>query len=149
MLLQRCFITKIDASMRNLIFLFVVFVLCSCNTNTNSTNDQTPKSWKETVMVIPDDQATPEELKLKNKMFEVMSEVIAVKNNGLVITVDKKYFTSQGIPEAYYDLLEAEFEETNRALEKMVSEQNVDLTGAVEQFKVDVINHIKQLATSK
>ena len=100
-------------------------------------------------MVIPDDQATPEELKLKNKMFEVMSEVIAVKNNGLVITVDKKYFTSQGIPEAYYDLLEAEFEETNRALEKMVSEQDVDLTGALEQFKVDVINHLKEFETSK
>ena len=135
--------------MKNLIFLLVLVVLYACDANTNSTNDQTPKSWKETVMVIPDDQATPEELKLKNKMFEVMSEVIAVKNNGLVITVDKKYFTSQGIPEAYYDLLEAEFEETNRALEKMVSEQDVDLTGALEQFKIDVINHLKEFETSK
>lgn len=124
-------------------------VLCACGANTNPTAEQAPKSWKETVMAIPDDQATPDELKLKNKMFEVMSEVIAVKNNGLVITVDKKYFTSQGIPEAYYDLLEAEFEETNRALEKMVSEQDVDLTGALEQFKVDVINHLKEFETSK
>ena len=135
--------------MKNLIFLLVLVVLYACDANTNSTNDQTPKSWKETVMAIPDDQATPDELKLKNKMLEVLGEVIAVNNNRLVITADKKFFTSQGIPEAYYDLLEADFEETNRALEKMVSEQNVDLTGAVEQFKVDVINHIKQSATSK
>lgn len=130
--------------MKNLIFLFVMVVLCACNANTNPANDQTPKSWKETVMVIPDDQATPEELKLKNTLLKVVGEGIVVKNNQFVLALDKKHFKNCGIPEAYYDLFEKELIETNRALETMMKEQDIDLEGALEDFKVNLAKHLQQ-----
>lgn len=130
--------------MKNLIFLFVMVVFCACDANTNSMNGQTPKSWKETVMVIPDDQATPEELKLKNTLLKVVGEGIVVKNNQFVLALDKKHFKNCGIPEVYYDLFEKELIETNRALETMMKEQDIDLEGALEDFKVNLAKHLQQ-----
>lgn len=130
--------------MKNLIFLFVMVVFCACDANTNSMNDQTPKSWKETVMVIPDNKATPEELKLKNTLLKVVGEGIVVKNNKFVLALDKKHFKNCGIPEVYYDLFEKELIETNRALETMMKEQDIDLEGALEDFKVNLAKHLQQ-----
>ncbi len=135
--------------MKNLIFLLVLVVLYACDVNTNSTNDQTPKSWAETVMAIPDDKATPDELKVKNAMLGVIRESIAVEDNQLVLTVDKKYFKSCGVPEAYYDLLEAEFKETNKALVKMISEYNIDWEKVVDEYKVNLTKHLQQLESKE
>ncbi len=95
-------------------------------------------------MVIPDDQATPEELKLKNTVLKVIEDGIAVKNNQFVLTLDKKHFKNCGIPEVYYDLLEKELIETNRALETMTKEQDIDLEGAMADFKVNLAKHLQQ-----
>lgn len=135
--------------MKNLIFLLVLVVLYACDVNTNSTNDQTPKSWAETVMAIPDDKATPDELKLKNTVLKVIGEGVAVENNQFVLTVDKKYFKSCGVPEAYYDLLEAEFKETNKALVKMISEYNIDWEKVVDEYKVNLTKHLQQLESKE
>lgn len=130
--------------MKDLIFLLVLVVLYACDVNTNSTNDQTPKSWAETVMAIPDDKATPDELKLKNTVLKVIGEGVAVENNQFVLTLDKKHFKNCGIPEVYYDLLEAEFKETNKALVKMISEYNIDWEKVVDEYKVNLTKHLQQ-----
>ena len=135
--------------MKNLIFLLVLVVLYACDVNTNSTNDQTPKSWAETVMAIPDDMATPDELKLKNTVLKVIGEGVAVENNQFVLTLDKKHFKNCGIPEVYYDLLEKELIETNRALETMMKEQDIDLKGALVDFKVNLTKHLQQLESKE
>lgn len=135
--------------MKVLLYLSICFALLACNAQNNSDLEQNPKSWAETVMAIPDDKATPDELKVKNAMLGVIRESIAVEDNQLVLTVDKKYFKSCGVPEAYYDLLEAEFKETNKALVKMISEYNIDLEKVVDEYKVNLTKHLQQLESKE
>ena len=130
--------------MKVLLYLSICFALLACNAQNNSDLEQNPKSWAETVMAIPDDKATPDELKVKNAMLGVIRESIAVEDNQFVLTLDKKHFKNCGIPEVYYDLLEKELIETNRALETMMKGQDIDLKGALVDFKVNLTKHLQQ-----
>ncbi len=74
-----------------------------------------------------------------------MLDYLIVKNNRFVFTSDRAVFIERGIPPSYFDLLLADLEETNNALDRSEREDNwyVDLNDAFEKSKKEMESYRK------
>ena len=95
-----------------------MMVVVSCNNTSKDPLIYNPKSLKESVWTVPDSVATPEQLAMKKKLNEAIWDCVQVKDNRLVLAVEKDYFTKNGIPEIYYDFFIESLKETNDGLDK-------------------------------
>lgn len=117
--------------MRNLLFVCLLGVmLASCTEQSREPVDL----WSDTVLAIPDWEATPEEKAMKEAFHEILMEKVQVEGKKLILTVDKDYFLEKGLPEEYYDKMLKGLEMTektrakqNKALRKMIKDGLMDI----------------------
>ena len=102
-------------------------------------------SWKETVMAIADEEATPEQLALKRKIQNVIVSYVDIVDDRLCLNVGRDYFEKNDIPTAYYDLMTEEFAQTNEAFARMLETQDVevDVAAALEKAKEELRHRIE------
>lgn len=105
--------------------LLAAMALTAC-ANTQKDSDISaglgPGNYLESVFAIPDSLCTPEQLTLKQTALDIMWTHMDVKDKRLVFNGDRELFTSRGIPPSYYDIVIANIQSSNEALDDMEKE---------------------------
>ncbi len=121
---------RISCMKRVLLTSLAVIMMTACAHNAKVPLD----IWGDTVMAIPDWEATPEEKAMKDAFQEILMEKVQVEGNKLVLSVGKDYFVEKGLPEEYYhkmiqglEITEKTRGKQNKALRKMVKEGLMDI----------------------
>lgn len=100
--------------------------LVGCGSRNNQVGILTPEQYKayceKEGITTPDSLATPELLKRKEILSDTIYSKVVVRDNRMVLTVDRDYFVDRGLPPIYYDLTIYSLRETNDGFKRMVKE---------------------------
>lgn len=105
-------VNKSTVLMKKFLLLFTILLSVSCV-------DGNTDIWSDTVLAIPDFEATNEEQYMKDVFENIVMTKVEVKDNKFVLLADREDFTSVGLQEIYYDKMLLALKIQNRTLRKM------------------------------
>ncbi|RNC66066.1 hypothetical protein D7D25_03735 [Proteiniphilum sp. X52] len=117
-----------------LIFLFGF----SCGNQERSSRDETYASTLQELREFiekPDSLLTQNELVKRDKLFNLVLEKVAIKNNQFYSSATAKDFIDKGLSKYYYDILEKSLAETNQ----WVKDENITNLDSMAQSSMNFL----------
>ena len=85
-------------------------------------SDEYRELLKQTVLSVPENELTAEQLEMKVKVMDFMMTNVSMEGIHQVLTVSREEMESQGIPSVYYDIIRHQIKETNEYVDEMIEE---------------------------
>ena len=135
-------------------FLMIICLIAlsnsACQNNEKTEALFEPLPFNELVTTISDTDASPEQLALKRKVEDICYFKTEVKDNHLVLTVDKDYFIQNNIPVGYYDLIVEQIEANNKCIDEFANDGiKIDVAETFEKSRNQYKAYIKEFEKSR
>lgn len=128
--------------------ILLILLILSSACSESSGDWRNPNSLEQSVLVIPDSILTKEQKTLKSSIEKMMIEKSVVKENRLILNVEKSYLPTVGIGEGYYKILLKQHDETNNTYKKLIKDNPnfvFDLDKMLDDAKKEYSNKNIQL----
>ena len=118
----------------------VVLILCfaalfvSCHQEKVISQEQYNRYAEQIGFLLPDSLKTPEQIRIKEKMIEVIFSKTEVRKNQMRLTVGRDYFVEQGLPDFCYDMAVFDQANTNKVIKEAMESSDIQ-TDIEEAFR--------------
>lgn len=96
--------------------ILIISCACGCSQAGIISYEQAGEYYEQIGRMLPDSLKTPGQLLINEKLTETIYEKVQVRNNRMVLNVDRDYVIGIGLPSFCYDLIKYELENINRTV---------------------------------